>query len=520
LVGFGLTSLHPYIIGPCNLTTFFLVLNTGCVHKVADFDLRRELGHSNRAPRWAVAHKFQSQTAITRLLDIEVQVGRTGVLTPVAVLEPVDLQGVTVQRATLHNFQHARKVLLGDGDAINASTGDTSLDRIPGGCHVLIRRAGEVIPQVLQRVHNVDSSEMGNFISLSVPNTCPGCGAPAVISGTSSVANLDTDGKNLAMDTSNTVSTMDVTGPVLRCSASTLTCPPRATLAMAHAFSRGALDVRGLSKARIEQLMNATTAADDILGGYRIRQPSDIFRLAQNASKLESLQQLDGWGPKSVQNLANTLNGVATEGVSLARFIYSLGIRNAGIHASSLIAEAYNNNVDAFLDDVAKAALVPTIKHNDDEDGSCPRSFDTLRQDNNMTKGIGPILLSELQSFAREEDLVEAAKDLAQCVLIHSANNSGLESLSSSQSDQEEMTKRPLEGMTVVFTGTIVGLSRSEANELARKNGAKATPGTISKSTNLVVRGSKSGKKKTEQAEALSVRIMDADDFLAWVNKQ
>lgn len=475
-----------------------------------------------------MAHKFQSQTAITRLLDIEIQIGRTGVLTPVAILEPVDLQGVTVQRATLHNFQHASQILLGAKQSIDASGGGTLLDRVPVGCHVLIRRAGEVIPQVLQRVQNVDvgSSEMDNFISLSVPTKCPGCGAPTIVSGASSSAKADREDKDHVLNRNSTIATKKdstvhaAAGPVVRCSASTLMCPPRATLAMAHAFSRGALDVRGLSKARIEQLMNASSADDDLLGGNRIRQPSDIFRLAQNVSKLENLQQLEGWGPKSVRNLANTLNAVATEGVSLARFIYSLGIRNAGILSSSLIAEAYSNNIDAFLDDVQQAALESSVKH-DEEDDSCPRSFDILRQDNNMTKGIGPILLSELESFAREEDLVSAAKDLAQCIRIHNnnKNNSGLESLPGFQSDPE-MTERPLDGMTVVFTGTIEGLSRSEAHELARKMGAKATPGTISKSTDLVVRGSKSGKKKTDQAEALGVRIMDANDFVAMVNTQ
>jgi DNA ligase (NAD+) len=471
-----------------------------------------------------VAHKFPSQTVITRLLDIEIQVGRTGVLTPVAVLEPVDLQGVMVKRATLHNFQHAREILLGARQSIDVSSGGSPLDRVPAGCHVLIRRAGEVIPQVLQRVQNVDVGldEMDKFISLSLPTKCPGCGAPTIVSGASSSATVDTEDVDLVMNTKSKISMKDAAaGPVLRCSSSTFMCPPRATLAMAHAFSRGALDVRGLSKARIEQLMNASIADDDLLGGNRIRQPSDIFRLAQNLSKLENLQQLEGWGPKSVQNLANTLNSVATEGVSLARFIYSLGIRNAGIHASSLIAEAYSNNVDAFLDDVQQAALLSTIKHGGKAEDISQRAFDSLRQDNNMTKGIGPILLSELESFAREEDLVSAAKDLAQCIRIHNENNnSGPESVSGSFQSDQEMTARPFDGMTVVFTGTIEGLSRSEAQELARKMGAKATPGTISKSTNLVVKGSKSGKKKTDQAEALGVRIMDANDFVAMVNKE
>jgi DNA ligase (NAD+) len=445
----------------------------GCVHKISEQTFRKTLGASNRSPRWAIAHKFPPLSAVTTLLDIDVQVGRTGALTPVAILEPVDLRGVTVQRATLHNFIHMRQVLGG-------------VDRIPKGSTVLVRRAGDVIPQVVQRVGQQDSSGDTNaeFISLDTPTTCPACGSKTIV---------DIDNKTSA-DGNATA------GQILRCGGPQLLCPPRAVAALAHAYSRDAFDITGLSEARIMQLMDA-----DLL-----KIPSDVFALANDQAKLDTISELDGWGPKSAQNVARVASRVALDGVSLSRFIYSLSIRYAGVHSSALLAAVYGN-VDTFLNDVERAAKIGNDSGAEEHE---QESFAVLREETEATKGIGPVLLSSLEAFAMEEDLVEAARELARLVRVIDDTSQAL--LQSFDNDAAPTEAKPLFGMSVVFTGAMAELSRSEAKKLAIKMGAKSTPGTISKTTSLVVAGAKAGKK-IDQATKLGVRVIDADEFEAMV---
>ena len=440
----------------------------GCVHKVCDPSLRQLLGASNRAPRWAVAHKFPPRAAVTKLLDIEVQIGRTGALTPVAILDPVDLGGVLVQRATLHNFAHMQQVL-------------RSSDRVIKGCPVLVRRAGDVIPQVVSRVDATDDLGSGpeDFVSLVPPTSCPACGSEAVA------------------DESSTRATNETVGQVIRCGGPSLLCPPRAALAIQHAFSRDALDVTGLSEARIRQLMEA--------GLLSI--PSDLFRLVNDPGKTAQLEGMDGWGPKSVANLKSTVNRVASDGVSLARFIYSLGIRFAGVHSSALVASIYGN-VEAFLRDVDTAAKKVLAEEGDEEDLFIP-----LREDSELTKGVGPALLSSLATFAANKDLVQAAHELADQIAITDVpRNTAVSGEAEAGSDM------PLYGMTVVFTGSIPDMSRTEAQRYAKELGAKSTSSSVSKSTNLVVAGAKSGKKRAE-ASKLGVKCIEAEEFVAMVAK-
>jgi DNA ligase (NAD+) len=447
----------------------------GCVHKLSEQTVRKTLGASNRSPRWAIAHKFPPLSAVTTLLGIDVQVGRTGALTPVAILEPVDLRGVTVQRATLHNFIHMRQVLGG-------------VDRIPRGSTVLVRRAGDVIPQVVQRVGQQDSSDDTNaeFISLDTPTTCPACGSETIV---------DIDSKTSAQGNGNATE-----GQILRCGGPQLLCPPRAVAALSHAYSRDAFDLTGLSEARIMQLMNA-----DLL-----KIPSDVFSLANDQAKLDTISELDGWGPKSAQNVARVANRVASDGVSLSRFIYSLSIRYVGVHSSALLAAVYGN-VDTFLNDVERAAKIGNGTGVEDNEQD---SFAVLREETEATKGIGPVLLSSLEAFAMEKDLVKAARELARMVRVIDDTSQAL--LQSYDDDAAPSEAKPLFGMSVVFTGAMADLSRSEAKKLAVKMGAKSTPGTISKTTSLVVAGAKAGKK-IDQATKLGVRVIDADEFEAMV---
>jgi len=432
----------------------------GVVHKLSNISLRTLLGSTNRSPRWAVAHKFPAETALTSLVGLEVQVGRTGALTPVAILEPVDIAGVSVRRATLHNFGFIQQLM-----------GGTS---VPVGTKVLVRRAGDVIPQVVQRVLETDEHEKDEsaLISLQAPDKCPACGSSTRIVET------------LSNSTNNTTQ-----GQVVRCVGPSLACPPRAVGALAHAFSRDALDVKGLSEARIQQLLDA--------GLLRI--PSDLFQLAakDDASEtlLSNMTELPGWGEKSARKLANVVGRVATKGVSLPRFIFSLGIRHAGQHTSKLIASAYGS-ADTFLLAVEEAA------------SNNETAFAALAGTNETegTKGIGPAQISSLVSFAREEESIHAARKLANAIPVHD------EVIAVSMT--EPSAKRPWEGYTVVFTGSLPnGMSRKEAQELAKQLGAKSTPGSVSKSTNLVVVGEKGGKK-LDQALELGVRVIDSSEFI------
>ena len=238
----------------------------GVVYKLKSFADRGVCGSSSRTPRWAVAHKFPPETGVTRLLDVEVQVGRTGAMTPVAVLEPVDLGGVNVTRASLHNFHYARKVLSDDG-------GDGT--KVKRGVSVLVNRAGDVIPQVVKRVSASDgpSGDDRGVISLEPPEKCPACGSPATYEfikqhgqkKSKKKAKTEEDGAQTAELADG--SPADETGQVIRCSGPQLLCPPRAVNGLAYAYSRTGLDVKGLSKAKLQQLNEEGI----------VRFPADLF---------------------------------------------------------------------------------------------------------------------------------------------------------------------------------------------------------------------------------------------------
>ena len=438
----------------------------GCVHKVASRRFREILGHTPRAPRWAVAHKFAAETVVTRLMAVDLQVGRHGALTPVAKLEPVELNGVLIQRATLHNFGHMQQAL--------------GSDRIPVGSSVLVRRAGEVIPQVVRRVDNtepVNSTDIG-MISLQMPDKCPACGSP-----------VELDEVNRTGTAKN-----GTAGQVLRCVGPPLLCHPRAINGMAHAFSRDALDVSGISQARLEKLMGL---------GY-LKTPVDLFLMAKDKEKLANLTEVDGWGDKSVQNMADKVNSVAKKGVSLARFIYSLGIRFVGLQSSEQIASIYGS-VGEFI-----KAVVNVKKAKDP-------FFDTfvlLREENEATKGIGPSVLNALVGFSLKKELVDAAVALSQNILVHEQET--IRGHTGQISDSKSPSG-PLVGLKVVFTGTVSGLTRSKAKEIAKSMGAANIGNAVTKSTDLVVAGAKGGKK-LQEAEKQGVRIISGEEFLEMVD--
>lgn len=423
---------------------------------------------------------------MTKLRSIDVQVGRTGALTPVAILDPTDLGGVVVSRASLHNFHYARSIL----DPVDNS--------VIVGASVMISRAGDVIPQVLRRVNGKDEntssfSQQDQLISLETPSICPACGAATFFDENSS----STNGNETLVDTSknepNTVNATSTTGQVLRCGGPQLLCPPRAIGALAHAYSREALDIHGLSEGRLQQLMDASM----------IKVPVDLFRILDPDSGMkDGISKLPFWGDKSTQNLVDAVQTVATNGVSLSRFIYCLGIRHVGVHSSKLISSAYGS-VTKFLDDVEKV-----------HESDAPFSILTGDESLEGVKGIGPVMIESMTKFSLNKELVVAAKQLSEKVPVHD------EVVKSLLLSTESGIDKPFDGKSVVFTGSLSdNMTRSNAQRLAVEVlGAKSTPSTISKSTGIVIEGSGGGKKATE-AKKLGITIMSAEEFMKLIEE-
>lgn len=251
----------------------------GVVYKVDRYDLRERLGSTAKGPRWAIAHKFAAEQARTRLLKISVQVGRTGALTPVAELEPVNVGGVMVSRATLHNEDEVARKDVRAGDV------------------VLVQRAGDVIPQIVRSLEHAPDSA-----PFAMSENCPECGSLAV---------------------------REEGEAVRRCTGG-LICPAQALERLRHFVSRDAFDIEGLGEKIIAEFR-----AEKL-----IEKPGDIFRLAErDRGSLVRLKNRPGWGEKSAANLFAAIE--ARRSIPLERFIFSLGIRQIGQATARLLARTY-----------------------------------------------------------------------------------------------------------------------------------------------------------------------------------
>ena len=251
----------------------------GVVYKVNRMDYQKRLGFITRSPRWAIAHKFPAQQAQTRIKKIRIQVGRTGVLTPVADLEPVNVGGVMVSHATLHNMDEIERKDIREGDT------------------VVVQRAGDVIPQVVQVL--LDKRPLHSF-AFQFPTRCPECGS-LVAREEDEAAHYCTGG---------------------------LFCPRQVVERLKHFVSRDAMDIEGLEKKNIEAFFE---------WGW-LRSPVDIFHLQERHQ--EDLLKTEGWGEKSVSNLFEAIQKVQTK-TSLDKFIFALGIRQIGQSTARLLAEQY-----------------------------------------------------------------------------------------------------------------------------------------------------------------------------------
>jgi len=382
----------------------------GVVFKVNNLSLQQRLGFVSRAPRWAIAHKFPAQQEMTTVEDIEIQVGRTGALTPVARLRPVFVGGVTVSNATLHNQDEI--------DRKDVRVGDT----------VIVRRAGDVIPEVVQVVLSKRPEFSQPF---SLPTHCPIC---------------DSEAERVEGEA------------VLRCTGG-LYCPAQRKEAIKHFASRKAMDIDGLGDKIVEQLVDEGLIDD----------PADLFSLT-----VVQLAALERIGDKSAENLVNALQ--AAKETKFARFLYSLGIREVGEATARSLANHF------LRLDALKVA---------DEDALIE------------IEDVGPVVAHNIVTFFHQAHNQEVIDRLLAAGLTWPL-------------EQQQSADSALSGKTVVLTGTLEQLSRSEAKEKLLALGAKVA-GSVSKKTDFVVAGRDAGSKLTK-AENLGVTVVSEATLIDWIH--
>ncbi len=256
----------------------------GIVYKVNEFSLQKRLGSVANAPRWAVAHKFSSNKAVSKILDIDIQIGRTGALTPVAKVKPINIGGVTVSNATLHNEDEIIRKDIRIGDTVT------------------IERAGDVIPHIL----SVDLKKRDNkSVKFIFPIKCPSCGSKTIKEFNATTKKKDA---------------------VRRCSSEGYDCEKISIEKLKHFVSKDAFNIEGFGKKIVENFWKLKI----------VKFPQDIFRL-----DFDKIEKLEGWGDLSVKNLKYSIN--EKKNISLDRFIYALGIRHIGVENAKLLAKYFTS---------------------------------------------------------------------------------------------------------------------------------------------------------------------------------
>ena len=376
----------------------------GAVVKVDDFGKRDELGELTNVPKWAVAYKYPPEEKPTVLRSITIQVGRTGVLTPNANFDTVRLAGTNVSRATLHNKDFIAERDIREGDT------------------VIVRKAGEIIPEVLY----VDKSKRPEgAVPYSFPTHCPSCGEPVFVSEDESA---------------------------IRCTNSS--CPAQLHRSITHFASRDALNIDGLGPAIVDTLIKNSL----------ISSIADLYTL-----KAEDVAVLEGLGSKSAQKLTDAIE--SSKRLCLSKLLFGMGINHIGEKSAQTLAKKYRT-----LDAVASAEF----------------------EDLCLTEDFGEILAKSVVDFFSHDSTKR---------LIASLKAAGV----NTEYIATEVSSR-FAGMTIVVTGTLNTMSRSEAEKCITDNGGKAA-GSVSKKTSFVLAGADAGSKLTK-AQTLGIRVVNEEEFL------
>jgi DNA ligase (NAD+) len=488
-LGFQTNPLTQICAGPTDMIAHYRDIETqratlgydidGVVYKVDDLSLQARLGFRSTTPRWAIAHKFPAELAWTTLDAIDIQVGRTGALSPVARLRPVTVGGVVVSNATLHNEDY----IAGRGNKGDDIRGGKDI-RV-GDC-VQIYRAGDVIPKVA----DVDLSKRpAGTMPFDFPTTCPKCGSDAVREE----------------------------GDVVRRCTGGLICPAQAVEKLKHFVSRAAFDIDGLGAKQVEAFYN-----DDQLA---VKEPADIFTLqARDLNSFTKLANRDGWGDTSVMKLWQAID--EKRKIPLARLIFALGIRHVGEVTAQDLARHYGTW--EVLAENVKLARPAAIAHRAadeaeaderfiaDRDGRRPRVSEARKLaianadlSRTATKawaflidadGIGATValsLSDALSNAEEGKAIEAL----------------IQQLDTIIAPQTQVSNSPVAGKIVVFTGTLEKMTRAEAKARAESLGAKVS-GSVSAKTDLLIAGPGAGSKAKKAAD-LGIETLSEDGWLA-----
>ncbi|QDP39249.1 NAD-dependent DNA ligase LigA [Radiobacillus deserti] len=381
----------------------------GIVIKVDRLDHQEQLGFTAKSPRWAIAYKFPAEEVITKLVDIELSVGRTGVITPTAILEPVKVAGTTVQRASLHNEDLIREKDIRIHDT------------------VVIKKAGDIIPEV---VRVVTDQRTGKEEPFQMPTECPACGSELI--------RLEEE-------------------VALRCINPN--CPAQLKEGLIHFVSRNAMNIDGLGEKVVEQLFEEKL----------IHTIADLYKLNR-----EDLLKLERMGEKSVDNLLNAIE--ASKQNSLERLLFGLGIRYVGSKAAKTLAEQFEH-----MDRLKTATAAELVAINE----------------------IGDKMAESIERYFSEEKVQTLLTELSEL---------GLNMEYKGPKRSEQSTDSVFSGKTIVLTGKLETLGRSEAKERIEALGGKIT-GSVSKKTDLVIAGEDAGSKY-DKAKDLGIEIWDEQQLI------